>query len=163
MVKAPDKYGAISTLMRDAVLHETNKISFLGLKDVNPGLISAFSVTALLFAICLLIRILVISKFQLVPGKFQLVLETLVEEAHQTLERERTKMLREAQSEISDMVVSATEKIVLRSSASESFEQFLAAVERGGEIVFRLGKRLWEECLMYLVNQLMERNRLMTV
>lgn len=57
----------------------------------------------------------------------------IIEEAHQTLERERTKMLREAQNEISDMVVSATEKIVLQSSTSESFDQFLAAVERSGE------------------------------
>ncbi len=57
----------------------------------------------------------------------------IVEEAHRTLERERAKMLRQAQNEISSMVVSATEKIVLQSSTSESFEQFLAAVEGGGE------------------------------
>lgn len=77
-VKAPDKHGTISVLMRDAVLHETNKISFLGLKDVNPGLISAFVVTAILFVFCLFVRILVIPNFQIVPGKFQLLLETLV-------------------------------------------------------------------------------------
>ena len=41
-------------------------------------------------------------------------------------------MLREAQNEISDIIVSATEKIIV-SSTSESFEQFLNAVERGGE------------------------------
>lgn len=57
--------------------------------------------------------------------------EKIMEEAHQTIERERTKMLKEAQNEISDMVVSATEKIV--ASTSESYEQFLAAVERNGE------------------------------
>lgn len=59
--------------------------------------------------------------------------EKIVEEAHQTLEKERVKMLKEAQNEISNMVVSATEKIVLQSSTTESFDQFLAAVERGGE------------------------------
>lgn len=59
--------------------------------------------------------------------------EKIVKEAQQTLEMERAKMMKEAQSEISDMVACATEKIVLQSSTSESFEQFLAAVERGGE------------------------------
>lgn len=59
--------------------------------------------------------------------------EKIVEEAHQTLEKERTKMMKEAQNEISEMVVAATEKLVLQSGTSESFEQFLTAVERGGE------------------------------
>lgn len=78
IVKAPNKHESISVLMRDAVLHETNKISLFGLKEVNPGLISAFGVTAVLFVVCLCVRIFVIPKFQLVPGKFQLLLETLV-------------------------------------------------------------------------------------
>lgn len=78
VIKAPDKHEAIGALMRDAVLHEENKINFLGLKDVNPGLVSAFSVTAVLFVFCLCIRLFVIPKFKLVPGKFQLLLETLV-------------------------------------------------------------------------------------
>ena len=78
VVKAPDKHEAINLLMRDAVLHETNKISFFGLKDVNPGLISAYSVTMMLFVLCLFVRIFVIPKFTLVPGRFQLLLETLV-------------------------------------------------------------------------------------
>ncbi len=78
VVKSPGTHGSISELMRDAVLHETNKISLFGLKDVNPGLISAFSVTAVIFVFSLCVRIFVIPKFQLVPGKFQLLLETLV-------------------------------------------------------------------------------------
>lgn len=57
----------------------------------------------------------------------------IVAEAHQTVEKERAKMLNEAQNYISDMVVSSVEKIVLRSGTSESFDQFLDAVERGGE------------------------------
>lgn len=78
VVKAPESHETIKVLMRDAVLHETNKISFFGLKDVNPGLISAFSVTAILFVFCLCVRIFIIPKFKLIPGKFQLLLETLV-------------------------------------------------------------------------------------
>ena len=69
---------SISVLMRDAVLHETNKISLFGLKDVNPGLISAFTVTGVLFVISLIIRIFIIPKFTVVPGKIQTVLETVV-------------------------------------------------------------------------------------
>lgn len=78
VVKPPGSHGSISELMRDAVLHETNKISLFGLKDVNPGLISAFSVTAVVFAFSLCVRVFVIPKFTLAPGKIQLVLETLV-------------------------------------------------------------------------------------
>ena len=69
---------SISVLMRDAVLHDTNKISLFGLKEVNPGLISAFTVTGVLFVLALILRIFVIPKFKIVPGKIQLGLETLV-------------------------------------------------------------------------------------
>ena len=79
VVKSPGSHGSISELMRDAVLHETNKISLFGFKDVNPGLISAFSVTAVVFVFSLCVRIFVIPRFKLVPGKFQILLETLVE------------------------------------------------------------------------------------
>jgi len=43
-----EKHESIQEVMRDAVLHETAKISLFGLKAVNPGLISAFTVTAIL-------------------------------------------------------------------------------------------------------------------
>ncbi len=78
VVKTSGEHESISVLMRDAVLHETNKISLFGLMDVNPGLISAFTVTAILFVFALAVRIFVIPKFTYVPGKFQLLLETLV-------------------------------------------------------------------------------------
>ncbi|MBQ7792694.1 MAG: F0F1 ATP synthase subunit A [Clostridia bacterium] len=78
IVKSPGGHEEIGVLMRDAVLHETNKISLFGLMDVNPGLISAMTVTGILFVVSLIIRIFVIPKFKMVPGKFQLVLETLV-------------------------------------------------------------------------------------
>jgi F-type H+-transporting ATPase subunit a len=70
---------SIQAVMRDAVLHEDNQISFFGLLDINPGLVSAFVVTGILFVFCLVVRLFVIPKFQYVPGKFQLLLETVVE------------------------------------------------------------------------------------
>lgn len=78
IVKSPEHHGSIGELMRDAVLHETNKISLFGLMDVNPGLISAFTVTAIFLVFALIVRIFVIPKFKLIPGKCQLLLETLV-------------------------------------------------------------------------------------
>ena len=72
------KEESVKAAMRDAVLHDANRISLFGLKDVNPGLISAIAVTVLLLLAALCIRIFVIPKFQYIPGKFQLVLEQLV-------------------------------------------------------------------------------------
>ena len=72
VIKSQGTHGSISELMRDAVLHETNKISLFGMKDVNPGLISAFSVTAVIFVFSVFVRIFIIPKFQLVPGKYML-------------------------------------------------------------------------------------------
>ena len=48
---------SIQEIMRDAVLHESNKLDLFGM-EVNPGLISAFTVTGLLLLAALLIRIL---------------------------------------------------------------------------------------------------------
>lgn len=71
-------HGSIKEAMRDAVLHEANQISFLGIKDVNPAFISAVTVTVVLLTAAVCIRIFVIPKFQYVPGRFQMVLEELV-------------------------------------------------------------------------------------
>ncbi len=80
LTAAPHGAGeSISILMRDAVLHDTNKISLFGLKDVNPGLISALLVTVIITLAALVIRIFAIPKFRIVPGKLQLCLEALVE------------------------------------------------------------------------------------
>ncbi|MBQ9814436.1 MAG: F0F1 ATP synthase subunit A [Lachnospiraceae bacterium] len=68
----------ISVAMKDAVLHETYKVSLFGLIDVNPGLISAFIVTGVFLIFCIIVRIFVIPKFKTIPGKFQLLLETAV-------------------------------------------------------------------------------------
>ena len=67
----------ISDVMQDAVLHEENQVSIFGY-NVNPGLVSAFVVTIILLAAAALIRIFAIPRFRLVPGKFQLAVESIV-------------------------------------------------------------------------------------
>lgn len=75
----PDqKSESIKETMLDGVLHESNKIGLFGL-EVNPGLISAYIVTAILLIAAALIRIFVIPKFRIIPGKFQILIEKLVE------------------------------------------------------------------------------------
>lgn len=69
---------SVKELMKDAVLHESNKISLFGIKDVNPAVVSAMVVTAVLLVFALIVRIFVIPKFKIVPGKFQILLEELV-------------------------------------------------------------------------------------
>lgn len=69
---------AIQVTMRDAVLHEGDRISLFGLRSVNPGLISSLVVTVVLLAAAALLRIFVIPKFQYVPGRVQLLLEEAV-------------------------------------------------------------------------------------
>lgn len=72
------KSETIQEAMKDGVLHEHGKMSLFGLQ-VNPGLISAYVVTAILLVAAALIRIFAIPKFKTVPGKFQCVIEKLVE------------------------------------------------------------------------------------
>ena len=72
------RHESIREVMKDAVLHESNKINLLGILDVNPALISAFTVTVIVLLIAACIRIFVIPKFQYIPGRFQLLLEQLV-------------------------------------------------------------------------------------
>ena len=69
---------SIQETMRDAVLHESNQISLLGLRPVNPALISGLVVTAVLLLAAAVIRIFVIPRFKYVPGKFQMLLEQAV-------------------------------------------------------------------------------------
>ena len=68
----------VKETMRDAVLHDVNRVSLFGLKDVDPAMISAFVVTGILLAAAVLIRILVIPKFKDRPGRFQMLLEEIV-------------------------------------------------------------------------------------
>ncbi len=67
----------IREVMKDGVLHEKNKVSFFGL-EVNPAVISAYVVTAVLLIAALVVRIFVVPRFKTVPGGFQSVLEKAV-------------------------------------------------------------------------------------
>lgn len=78
-VKSSGGHEPLNVLMRDAVLHETNKVDLFGIKEVNPALISAFAVTGFLFFVCVCLRIFVIPKFKIIPGRFQVLCESLVE------------------------------------------------------------------------------------
>ena len=69
---------SIKDVMRDGVLHDENRIAVFGLR-VNPGLISAWVMTAVLLIAAVCLRIFAIPKFKEVPGKFQSVIEALVE------------------------------------------------------------------------------------
>lgn len=69
---------SIKEVMKDAVLHEENRVSLFGIKDVNPAFISAMTVSGTLLIVALVIRIFIIPRFQYVPGRFQLLLEELV-------------------------------------------------------------------------------------
>ncbi len=73
-----EKHETVKEVMRDAVLHETNKISIFGIMQIDPSLLSGFIVTAFLLLAALIIRIFVIPKFKFVPGKFQMLLEMWV-------------------------------------------------------------------------------------
>lgn len=72
------KHETISEAMRDAVLHEEGRISLFGVFAVNPALYSGFIVTGIILIAALIIRIVAVPKFKIVPGKFQLFLETVV-------------------------------------------------------------------------------------
>lgn len=68
----------INEVMRDVVLHESEKIGLFGFLTVNPGLVSAYAVTAIILIIAVLIRIFAVPKFKIIPNKFQLLLEQAV-------------------------------------------------------------------------------------
>lgn len=78
LTREPGGHGDIQALMRDAVLHEEGKVRFAGALELNPALISAFTVTGVLLVLCALIRVFVIPRFTLVPGKLQMLLEAAV-------------------------------------------------------------------------------------
>mgnify|MGYP001862879450 FL=1 len=78
LVGGAERSGSVSDELTDAVLHEDKKIDLFGW-EVNPAAISAFIVTAvlLIFAIC--VRVFAVSRFKEVPGKFQMLIEKLVD------------------------------------------------------------------------------------
>ena len=79
LVGGRESEESIKTVMRDAVLHGANKVSLFGIKEVNPAYISSMVVCGVILVAAAVIRIFVIPRFKYVPGKFQMVLEELVE------------------------------------------------------------------------------------
>lgn len=68
----------IKVAMRDAVLHEVNQVSLFGIMEVNPSVISAFTVTAILLVFAVCVRIFAIPRFKYIPNKFQVLIEEWV-------------------------------------------------------------------------------------
>ncbi len=75
---SPGHSESIKEVMKDGVLHHENRIAFFT-RTVNPALISAYIVTAVLLIAAVLIRIFAIPRFKYVPGKFQSAIEKAVE------------------------------------------------------------------------------------
>lgn len=78
LVGGKEKSLSLSETMKDAVLHDEDKISLFGLIEVNPSVISGFIVTGVLLVFAAIVRIFVIPRFKDVPGKFQSFLEMIV-------------------------------------------------------------------------------------
>lgn len=68
----------VREMMKDAVLHESGKISLFGLIEVNPALISALIVSGIILILAVILRIFVIPKFTMKPGKLQYLIEKAV-------------------------------------------------------------------------------------
>ncbi|MBQ0018817.1 MAG: F0F1 ATP synthase subunit A [Clostridiales bacterium] len=71
------KTETVQEVMRDAVLHDSNKVMLLG-RAVNPGLLSGVIVSGILIVFALICRLFVIPRFKIVPGRLQMFLETVV-------------------------------------------------------------------------------------
>lgn len=78
LVGGREKSLTLSETMKDAVLHDEDKISLFGLIEVNPSVISGFIVTGVLLVFAAIVRIFVIPRFKDVPGKFQSFFEMIV-------------------------------------------------------------------------------------
>ena len=78
LVGSQGRAESVQQAMRDAVLHDENRIALFGGKTVSPGLVSAFTVTGFLLAGAACLRIFVIPKFRLSPGRLQMLLEEAV-------------------------------------------------------------------------------------
>lgn len=74
----PGESEPIKAVMRDGVMHDLYKVRVFGLR-VDPGLVSAWVVTGALLLAAAAIRIFAIPRFTWVPGRFQSVIEALVE------------------------------------------------------------------------------------
>lgn len=55
----------------------------------------------------------------------------LIEDAHASIEADRTKMLQEARREITGLVAEAAEKLVTSDTTAQAYDRFLDTAERG--------------------------------
>lgn len=55
----------------------------------------------------------------------------ILADARENISREHDKRMKEAQNEIADMIATATEKLIVNSSTSDAYDQFLDAAKRG--------------------------------
>lgn len=78
LVPSKAEHESIRTVMREAVLHETQHIALWGILSVNPALIASSIVTIAILLVALCVRIFVIPHFTMMPGKLQLLLEQWV-------------------------------------------------------------------------------------
>ena len=69
---------SIREAMRDAVLHGTNRIGLFGIIEVNPAVVSAYTVTGIILIFAVLIRIFAVPRFKTIPGRFQMLIEEAV-------------------------------------------------------------------------------------
>lgn len=72
------RHETVKEAMRDAVLHDSNKIILPGGISADPSLVSAFIVTGIILVAAALIRIFVIPRFEYVPGRLQMLIEEWV-------------------------------------------------------------------------------------
>lgn len=75
--KGGPKAETVQEAMKDAVVHNENKINFFGF-EVNPSLVSGYVVTGVVLLFALILRIFFIPKFKRIPGKFQMLIEAWV-------------------------------------------------------------------------------------
>ena len=76
-IQGHPKNETLAETLRDAVLHEANKVMFFGM-EVNPAVLSGFIVVIAILIGALLIRIFIVPKFSYTPGKAQILVELLV-------------------------------------------------------------------------------------
>lgn len=87
LTKSPSDKESINEAMKEQVLHESDKFNLFGLK-VNAGVVSAFSVTAIITVFAVIVRVFVIPKFSYNPNKFQIFLEESVSLFSKTAEKD---------------------------------------------------------------------------
>lgn len=59
--------------------------------------------------------------------------DKIVKDARENAENERDRILESCNADIQSMVTDAAEKLVLKSTAGDAYDQFLSAVERGND------------------------------